>query len=248
MRQIIFMLILSVLPIQAQITTFAKTTAFPKTTLISSGGLAAPTVVQGCFNYIPGGASSIACTFSAAVTAGDQLYFCVNDINSISATSWTGDSGTFTVDPGNGTPITNTSSNNGALSCVYVPTTGGGNTTITLTATGLDYPIVNGIEVHGGVFDQSDATMTSSSGAGGMISSNNITPTLGNSLLIGFGSADMPTISAGTNVAWTLLSSSVYGGEQGFEYATQATPAAIDAQMTISTAGGWTMHIVDFKP
>ena len=110
-----------------------------------------PTLVQSC------AATGLVCTFGSAITAGNQLYLCLNYANS-GSTTWSGDSGTFTPDPGNGTAITNIQyygASDGRLTCIYVPTTGGGGTAITASNSG-SFPAIVGLEVHNGTFDKSD--------------------------------------------------------------------------------------------
>lgn len=210
-----------------------------------SGG--SPTLVQDCsFNSSSSSASSVTCTMGAAITAGNQLYACVSSSGAGPITiTWSGDSGTFTADPGAGTAITSSvwgSTRN--TTCVYVPSASGGGTTLTATAT-LSYPQINAVEVHGGVFDQSDNSVHGSGTTG---TSGSITPTANNSLLIGFVAVESgtPTFTAGTNVAWTLSAHPTVRSTT--EYFTQTTAASVDAQMTWTGSTYYFIHIVDFHP
>ena len=112
---------------------------------------AARTIVQGCTNISSTGASSLTCTFSSSVTAGNSVYVCASESFSTGGSTFTGQ--TFTTDPGGGTPIAHVSwSFSGKVDCAYVLSASSG-TTVTATVSGSGVSTVINIialELHGG--------------------------------------------------------------------------------------------------
>ncbi len=214
---------------------------------VASGG----TVVQGCNNSSTSTSGmSITCTFGSAIGAGHVLYMCVTNVTSITSLSWSGDSGTFTADPGAGTPITNIeweTSDPDFVSCVYVPSTGGGGAVITATFS-ENFPSIIGIEMSGVTnLTQSDNGSAQNSNGPSPITSLAITPGSSNSLLIGVAFTNFTTTqTAGTNVPWVLVS----GTATVIESYLQPTAASVTAQMNFTGGSGgarnWWGHIVAF--
>lgn len=204
----------------------------------SSGG-GTPTHIQTCGNQIAPGGPSISCTWSVgAVTAGHFIYACVaNGVYSISSPVWSGDSGTFTSD------ITNVSGGGNQTSCWYVPTAGGGGTTLTLTASGYYYPTITADEFSNvGALDQSDAGATGTSNAP---VSNSITTTHNGDLILGYttNSSGCPVPGPGTGFTHGATFST-----SANEYLIQSTAGAIASTATLCTSVPWFQHVVAFQP
>ena len=226
----------------------------PMSTGATAGGSAPatkPSYIQSCVNYVAGTTSSISCTFASAVTAGDQIYACGTNDSSFTF-SLTGDSGTWTADPNLTANYTGYPAN--YTNCSYLSTAGGGETTLTLTESGLGYIYLNAVEIRNGVFDTSDAGATN---VGSPVSGNSITTSAANDLVLGYanvGGSSKETCTAGTNFAWILPSTSVIeptnGGCTGIEYYVYPSAAAISVQMVYSATSnqGWASHIAAFKP
>ncbi len=217
------------------------------------GGYSGPTAVQACSNQV-GSGSTVTCTFPGNITAGHPLYFCTTPVAlGPVTTAWSGDSGTFTPDPGTGTPITDIlwdSVDGIEVTCAYVASAGGGGNAITADygANGVVGGIV-GIELSGGTFDQSDAGTGASTLSASPITSNAITPAANNSLLIGvcFYAANS-TLGVGSNVAWSLGSAWTYVNYVGLIESfgqTTATSTTSQCASSLTTYYYWG-HVVAF--
>jgi hypothetical protein len=217
-----------------------------------SGGYSGPTIVQSCENFTgSGGVTSIGCTFGSNITAGHRLYFCVS-YSASSTTSWSGDSGTFTPDPGSGAAITNLQWNNGDpayITCAYVASAGGGGATVTATLSPGGWPSIIGYEVLGGTFDKSDNGSAPNPGTPTPpYSSLAVTPAANNSLLLGVCAQGGGTVvlGAGTNVAWTVDAITTNNNFL-FEHFGQVTAASITAQCNAMASNYyWWVHIAVF--
>jgi hypothetical protein len=195
--------------------------------------------VQSCgFQTVSSFSQTVTCTFSAPVGASHFVYLCVDAADTpMPAITWTGDSGSASLDLASVTFSTSSSA-----ACYYIAVTGGGETIITGTlASGLAWPAVTGDEFSGvTTIDNSDAGAT---GTGTTATSNSITPSHNGDIVVGHivGNGN-PTITAGTNVAYVL------GGQSGFtsanEWYIQPTAAGVTATASLSATSNWLAHVV----
>jgi hypothetical protein len=218
-----------------------------------SAAPAAPTIVQGCGYFSPStSVSSISCTLSNPLTAGNQLYVCLNNVTSTNTSiSFTGDSGTFTIDPVLPFQYMWTSASGGQVnhvSCYYVLSLSGGGTTLSAAAVGgagaFIYPTIVAVEIHGGHgIDQSDLPSSSASGSTGI--TNSVTTTHATELAIGFatpGSLVTITVAGGfTQRALATYGSGAFGQ---MESAAQLSAGSVAASWTFGSSTDYLAHIV----
>jgi hypothetical protein len=214
---------------------------------------AGPTVVQGCGYFSPNNpVTSIACTFSNPLTAGNQLYVCVNNVVSTNASiSFTGDSGTFTIDPVLPFQYTWAAASGGQVnnvSCYYVLSLSGGGTTLTAAAVGgagaFIFPTIVAVEIHGGHgIDQSDLPSSSASGSTGV--TNSVTTIHAVELAIGFATpGSLVTITASAGFTQQALATYSNGAFGQMESAAQTSIGSVAATWTFGSSTDYLAHIV----
>jgi len=214
---------------------------------------AAPSVVQGCGYFSPNNPiSSISCTFSNPLTAGNQLYVCLNNVVSTNTSiSFTGDSGTFTIDPVLPFQYTWAATSGGQVnntSCYYVLSLSGGGTTLTATAVGgaaaFIYPTILAVEINGAHgIDQSDLPSSSASGSTGI--TNSVTPTHAVELAIAFATPGaLVTITAGGGFTQQALAAYGSGAFGEMESAAQLPIGSVAATWTFGSSTDYLAHIV----
>lgn len=214
------------------------------------------TIIQGCTGSAGGNVTS--CAFGSNTTPGNTLYFCVGfDTLGGGGVTWSGDSGTFTTDPGNSSAIndhewTNAVSNGYYVTCVYVLSAGGGTSSITATiGSSTLASTITGVEVHGvTAFDASDSGSIINS-FGNLLSSQTATPANSNDMIIGvcLNASFDETLTVGTNAAWSLVPNSNLIGDPPYtllEWFTQPSAASIAAQCSMGGAQYWWAHVVAF--
>lgn len=210
------------------------------------GGGGTPTHIQACANQGGATAANVTCTFGSAVTAGDLIYCHLDNFDGSSplTLSWviTGDTNSFSSD------IQNLHYVNGSLnynlSGFYLGTAVGSETVLTATATGLQFPAI-GCDEYRNVHtkDQSDAGVASVV-QGMTATSNSITPTVNNSLVIGIFAFETGTLTqgsgytAGATTTWPSMA----------EYQVQSTAVPVVAIGTSTSSAEWAIHVVNFKP
>jgi hypothetical protein len=176
---------------------------------------------------------------------------CVSNATSVAlgAVAWSGDSGTFTVE----FPFTQSTPSSGLSGCYYIPSAGGGGSTITLTATNLNYPALTIDEFSPvGAKDSSDypspGVYNDISGSTASVTSNTITVSVGD-LILGFSTVSPgggpPTYTVGSG--FTAGAGSTYTSQN--EYILSSPSTSANATFTLSATGrGWMSHVVAFKP
>lgn len=139
---------------------------------------AAPSFVSGHFCSHTASGANATCVFSGNITAGNQLFACINR-GATTGITWSGDSGTFVP------TLVNVSWDSGTfhMDCWYVLSAGGGGTTLTATGTMTSGYIMGGefTAAIGGI-DQVDAGLTGTSAA---VASNPVTTQANGELCIG---------------------------------------------------------------
>ena len=213
----------------------------------------APTVVQGCGYFSPNNPiSSISCTFSNPLTAGNQLYVCLNTVVSINTSiSFNSGLGTFTIDPVLPFQYTWAATPGGQVnnvSCYYVLSLSGGAATLTATAVGgtgtFIYPTIMAVEIHGGHgIDQSDLPSGSASGSTGI--TNSVTTTHAAELAIGFATpGTLVAITVAGGFSQQALATYGSGAFGQMESAAQLSVGSVAATWTFGSSTDYLAHIV----
>jgi|CZKF01.1.fsa_nt_gi hypothetical protein len=202
------------------------------------------THVQSCGYQIPSSSpSSVSVICLSTITPGNFLWICVANVNSaVNSPTWSGDSGTFTLDMAN-TSVTGSTYG----SCYKVASAGGGGTTITLTASNLSWTGLTLEEfANVGLLDVNDTPVEG--GPSSSPASNSISPTANGDLILGFSTVSAgggpPTYTAGTG--FTLGAGSTYTAQN--EYLVQTTAAPISATFALSNSTrSWVAHAAAYK-
>jgi hypothetical protein len=211
-----------------------------------------PSFVQACGNINASSTTTNTCTMSTAVTAGHTLvklstYYGTNTI------TVDGDSGSVT------TVLSNTElGTSGWWNTVQVIcSASGGETVIGDTlASATSVPVVEVVELFGAPSSGCvDTSNTAALGSSTTPTSNSITPAANSEMILGlipFQHSTAPTITAGTNVSWTIPTGGVvYSASNGYseavEYYSQPTAASIDATATLSVSSSWGAFILAIK-
>jgi hypothetical protein len=195
--------------------------------------------------------ANITCVFPNPIGSGHLLVLCLSSFDVAGPITWSGDSGTFTAiytdDNAGGSGYYQT--------CVYVSSTGGGNTTITATSGALDRPTILGDEfTKGSLSGTLDKYSTGDyvSGSPTSVTSNSITPTVNGEIVIGsynsFAAQTSITTGGGFTLGGNALASGVSGDyAMADEYQVQTTAAAITANFTQSVGAAYSSYVFSFK-
>ena len=215
----------------------------------SSGGGGTPVHIQSCTSGTNSGVtSSVTATCGSAIGAGHQLWACIANVYYGLTPTWTGDTGTFTDDPN--FQSYGFSSPTWYSSCYYVPSTGGGGTSITATGTMYE-PCLTIDEFSGvGAFDKSDSGIEVHSTTP---TGNAITPSANGSLLVGFltiANANGDQYGITPTGSWSLgaVCGNANQGGPVLVYQTQTTAASIAVTASQSYALDTAIHIAAFAP
>jgi hypothetical protein len=206
----------------------------------AAGGGSAPTNLQnlGCFAF----GSPLTCTFGSSVSSGQTIGYIASTPSSTGVMTITDNcnagasSNTYTTDRG---PTVVNSSYNAQIG----HTTAGATSTCTVT---LSYTVAGSalIEIYtlsgtSGIDISSVLNPQQAPGTGtNAVTSGAITTTVANDLCYGLttdASENGGTLSAGTNIAWTLGSQNT-SGAIGNEYFVKATTGSITSTFTTTTA------------
>jgi len=192
---------------------------------------------------------------SSAVTAGDTLVILTTTFGS-KALTVSGDTGTVTSVVAQQQNVQFTS---WYSSIQVVCSASGGETAIGNSYTGaIDHSSVIVMEFSGvpssSCVDVSDTTANANSTSA---VSNSITPTANNEMVVGvfvvLNASNVPTLTAGTNVAWTLPSATSLPSPTGnkaagaMEYFGQTTASALTANLSISPNSEYQAMVVALK-
>jgi hypothetical protein len=205
---------------------------------VAPGSALVPAHVQSCANSnLTTGITSLACTFSSSVGAGHFVHLCVNAYGTpLSSLSFTGDTGTFTP------YITNSNAGSLYVSCVYVPSASGGETTITASFGSAGYPGISGDEYSN--VGALDVTGTLNAATSSTAATNSITPTANGDLVIA---------SVYSSFTETATSPFVSGQPGTFyipniqSYYVQPTAGSINTSFSLASSSFWLTNIAAFK-